>query len=119
MGSWAGLGLGTPVWRTPRKVAAFPFWERTLYHRCTEQSSGPRSCSPPGLQIPASVFGESGGSRRPSPRTQASALSFLFLRTHGGSAFPPVLSRGSPPPLPGRPAVRAGCRAGRGPGGER
>lgn len=93
------------------------FCERTLYHRCTEQTSRPRLCIPPGLQILASAFWEFGGSQRLSLHTQALALSSAFSAPKAArlsrSCFPGA------PPLPGRPAVRAGCRAGRGRGGER
>ncbi|CAO2587114.1 hypothetical protein LEMLEM_LOCUS4338 [Lemmus lemmus] len=71
------------------------FCERTLYHRCTEQTSpatfvlstraADSSICLLGVRLkPASFFAH------PSFGTELG-----FLRTHGGSAFPLVLSRGS------------------------
>lgn len=74
------------------------FCERTLYHRCTEQTSpatfvlstraADSSICLLGVRLkPASFFAHPGF-----------GTELVFLRTHGGSAFPLVLSRGSPSP---------------------
>lgn len=74
------------------------FCERTLYHRCTEQTSpatfvlstraADSSICLLGVRLkPASFFAHPGFGAK-----------LVFLRTHGGSAFPLVLSRGSPSP---------------------
>lgn len=54
------------------------FCERTLYHRCTEQTSRPRLCFPPELQILVSAFWEFDRSQRLSLHTQALALNSVF-----------------------------------------
>lgn len=74
------------------------FCERTLYHRCTEQTSpatfvlstraADSSICLLGVRLkPASFFAHPGF-----------GTELVFLRTHGGSALPLVLSRGSPSP---------------------
>lgn len=103
------------------------FCERTLYHRCTEQTSWPRFL--PGLQILASAFWEFGWSQRLSLHTQALALSSAFSAPTAArlsrSCFP-----GAPPPRPPRGTckLQSGPRPGRralgpsrtpGPGGSR